>query len=139
MQFRIPQFIEIEDKIFGPFTWRQFIYMAGGAGLAFVIYKLLPLIIAAPIIVAVVSLALALTFAKVNGRPFALALENFFSYLFKNKMYLWKKRPSTTSPPPNLPLTKREEKGGGPTSPKLTGSKLRELSWSLDILEMKKK
>ena len=32
MQFQVPQFIETEDKIVGPFTLRQFMYVAG-AGL----------------------------------------------------------------------------------------------------------
>ena len=36
MQFQVPQFIETEDKIVGPFTLRQFIYVAG-AGLGSVI------------------------------------------------------------------------------------------------------
>ena len=38
MRFEVPQFIEIEDKIFGPFTWKQFVYLAGGVGLAAVIF-----------------------------------------------------------------------------------------------------
>jgi hypothetical protein len=29
MQFRVPQFIDIEDKLFGPLTFKQFIYLAG--------------------------------------------------------------------------------------------------------------
>jgi len=32
MRFEVPQFIEVEDKIFGPFTWKQFIYLMGGEG-----------------------------------------------------------------------------------------------------------
>ncbi len=33
MRFEVPQFIDVEDKIFGPFTFKQFLYLAGGAGL----------------------------------------------------------------------------------------------------------
>ena len=32
MRFQVPQFIEIESKIFGPLTFKQFIYLAGGGG-----------------------------------------------------------------------------------------------------------
>ena len=39
MQFQVPQFIEIEDKIIGPFTVKQFIYLVGGAGMDFIILK----------------------------------------------------------------------------------------------------
>ena len=42
MQFQVPQFIEIEDKIFGPLTFKQFIYLAGGGGLCFLLYTILP-------------------------------------------------------------------------------------------------
>ena len=46
MRFQTPQFIEIEDRIFGPLTLKQFIYLAGSAGLAFLFYRTLPLILA---------------------------------------------------------------------------------------------
>ncbi|NCT02072.1 PrgI family protein, partial [Candidatus Parcubacteria bacterium] len=38
MRFEVPQFIEVEDKIFGPLTWRQFLYLSGGLGMAVVIF-----------------------------------------------------------------------------------------------------
>ncbi|TSC80302.1 MAG: hypothetical protein G01um101429_152 [Parcubacteria group bacterium Gr01-1014_29] len=31
-QFQVPQFIEVEDKIFGPLTTKQFFYLLGGGG-----------------------------------------------------------------------------------------------------------
>ena len=42
-QYQVPQFIEIEDKIFGPLTLKQFIYLAGGGGLCLVFFTLLPM------------------------------------------------------------------------------------------------
>ena len=39
-QFVIPQFIDVEDKIIGPITVRQFIIMLAGGGLVFISYKL---------------------------------------------------------------------------------------------------
>ena len=44
MQFKVPQFLDIEDKIFGPFTFREFVYLTGGGGMCFVLYKLLGLL-----------------------------------------------------------------------------------------------
>ena len=43
MQFQVPQFIEVEDKIFGPLTFKQFVYVAGGAGLAYLVWRVSPL------------------------------------------------------------------------------------------------
>jgi len=53
-------------------------------------------------------------------------------------MFLWKKRPEETRQ--SEPKTAETQKESTYTpEPTLTGSKLKELSWSLDILEMKKK
>ena len=38
MQFQVPQFIEIEDKIFGPLTAKQFFYILGGGAIIFLLY-----------------------------------------------------------------------------------------------------
>ena len=58
MRFQVPQFIEVEDKIFGPMTLKQFIYMAGGAGLSFLIYVLAKSLIVAflPIIIVMATI-----------------------------------------------------------------------------------
>ena len=91
MKFKVPQFIDVEDKLFGPFTFRQFIYMIGGAGICFVAYKLLPLIIAIIVMLPVAGLALALTFYPFNGKPFINLLEYSFSYFIKSKLYIWQR------------------------------------------------
>ena len=67
MRFQVPQFIEVEDKIFGPFTLKQFIYMAGGCGLSFVTYEFLPLLIALPLILVILAFSGALAFWQVTA------------------------------------------------------------------------
>src|SRR5687767_7489741 len=92
MQFQVPQFIEVEDKIFGPLTFKQFVYIAGGAGLSYLVWRMLPLVIAAPIVLAIVSFTVALAFMRYNGRPFMVALETAFYFLIHSKLYLWNNR-----------------------------------------------
>ena len=46
----MPQFIEIEDKIIGPFTWKQFLYLAGGVGGSVMAWLFIPKIIAVVLI-----------------------------------------------------------------------------------------
>ena len=70
MRFEVPQFIDVEDKIFGPLTFKQFIYLAGGVGLAYVSYKLVPAPISWILALAFVILGLLLAFYKVNSRTF---------------------------------------------------------------------
>lgn len=133
MQFQVPQFIEVEDKIFGPLTFKQFIYIAGGAGAAYLLWRVLPIFIAAPLILSIGGLAAALAFFQYNGRPFILAIEHAFFYFIKSKLYLWsnenkpkKKAAATTAPVASVTDV---------YVPKLSESKLHELAWSLDIKE----
>ncbi|OGI87276.1 hypothetical protein A2995_01200 [Candidatus Nomurabacteria bacterium RIFCSPLOWO2_01_FULL_33_24] len=131
MRFRVPQFIDIEDKVFGPFSFKQFVYLAGGGGLSYVIFKILPLFIAIFLILPVIALSLALTFYKVNNKPFIAVLESYFKYLIQGKLYIWRKERKITK-------KKEVDKISKETSqvPGLSGSKLKEISWSLDVLDI---
>lgn len=91
MRFEVPQFIEIEDKIIGPLTWKQFVYLAGGAGVLIVLYFMLPFIFFVMIGLPFGALSASLAFHKVNNRPFSIFLESFVSYFTNNKLYLWRK------------------------------------------------
>ena len=44
MQFQVPQFLDVEDKIIGPFTIKQFLYLAGGVGLGYLCIRFVPLL-----------------------------------------------------------------------------------------------
>ena len=94
MKYEVPQFIEVEDKIFGPLTWRQFVYLGGCIGMAVVLYFMLPFILFAIIGVPLALLAGALAFYPVNNRPFSYFLEAFLNYLTKPKRYHWRKEQS---------------------------------------------
>jgi lipid-A-disaccharide synthase-like uncharacterized protein len=133
MQFQVPQFIEVEDKIFGPLTFKQFIYIGGGLGACYLLYRALPIYAAFPFIVAIGGLAAALAFMQLNGRPFILGLESGFFYFVRTKLYLWNNaRKKQTKKEVEATLLQKD-----PTLyvPKLSESKLHELAWSLDIKE----
>jgi hypothetical protein len=135
MKYQVPQFIEVESKIFGPLTLKQFIYLAGGAGIAFLLYVFLPFWLVVPLAAPFVGLALALAFYKYNNQPFVKVLENAIKHYFSGRLYVWKKLPSQHF--------SQEAIKTGPASappiyaPKLTQSRLKELAWSLDIKEGK--
>jgi hypothetical protein len=92
MRFAVPQFIEIEDKIFGPLTWRQFLYVGGGVGMAVVMFFTLPLILAILFGLPLALISGALAFYPVNNRPFSYFLEAIFNYLRSKRLYLWRKQ-----------------------------------------------
>ena len=97
MRFQVPQFIEIESKIFGPLTFKQFIYLAGGAGVIFLLYITLPFFLAVMLIAPVGAFAIALSFYKVHNRPFIKVTESAFRYFTAPKIYVWKKEKNPTA------------------------------------------
>ncbi len=133
MQFQVPQFIDVEDKIFGPLTLKQFIYLAGGAGASAALYVYLPFkILAILLVLPIAAFSLALAFYKMNNKPFIDVVQSAFYYVIGGKLYIWKQKEK-----------KPESKSAGEiegmksmlTVPKISESKLKDLSWSLDIKE----
>lgn len=132
MRYQVPQFIDVEDKIFGPLTFKQFVYVAGSAGMSFVIYKFLPIVLSLPIILAVMCFGLALAFYKVNNKPFITMVESAIKYWGASKLYIWKKLQKKPEANASAENTKAID---GMLVPKLSDSKLKDLTWSLDINE----
>ncbi len=130
MRFQVPQFIEVEDKIFGPLTFKQFIYVGGGVGACALLFMLLPNFLALLLSAPIAIFAAALAFYKMNGKPFIFVVESFLKYTLGNKLYLWKKEDKTPT---------ARQSGPGKVNqvyvPKLSDSKLKDLTWSLDIKE----
>ncbi|MFA6520117.1 MAG: PrgI family protein [Candidatus Paceibacterota bacterium] len=142
MQFKVPQFLEIEDKIFGPFTFREFIYLAGGAGLCFVLYKLLGLLLGIIPILIIGGFSLALTFYRPNNKPFINMIESGVKFLSQSKLYIWKKQTEEkkgSRAGQSVGSDKEKIRMMSSSGLKLDGSKLRDLAWSLDVLDSSKK
>lgn len=137
MQFKVPQFLDIEDKIFGPFTFKEFVYLAGGGGLCFVLYKLLGWILGAVPILAVAALAVALARYRPNNKPFIEMIQAGLTYLVQDKLYIWKRRQNKISENKKT-LSVDETRENMENTVRLGASKLRDLAWSLDILDLNK-
>jgi PrgI family protein len=103
MRFEVPQFIDVEDKIFGQLTFKQFVYLVGGAALAYVSFKLIPTPFWVPVSLIAIALGLALAFYKLNNRPFLEVAQSWLAYEFKNKLYIWKRSPPVDSKPVAAP------------------------------------
>ncbi len=90
-QFVVPQFIDVEDKIFGPITIRQFIILLFGGLLIFLAFRYgdLSLFITTAVIVGGLSLTFA--FIKVNGQTFHYFLLNITQTAKKPSLRIWNK------------------------------------------------
>jgi len=127
MDYQVPQFIEVEDKIIGPLTLKQFIYLAGGAGICAILLLYLPLFIGIILSIPVAALAGALAFYKVNNKDFVELLEAGFKYYTGGRLYLWKKEPKAAPKQVVTVVPAAPQKLG------LSRGKLQDLAWSLDI------
>ena len=132
MQFQVPQFIEVEDKIFGPLTFKQFLFMGGGLSTAYVFWRILPIYIAGPLMAGIVGLAAALAFMQYNGRLFIQAMESAFYFAIRSKLYLWNNERKLVEA---SAATMAPGSMGDMYVPKLSESKLHDLAWSLDVQE----
>lgn len=99
MQFQVPQFIETEDKIVGPFTLRQFLYVGGAGGLSFLLYFTVTTGIWVIFSIFIVGAGLALAFVKINGRPLVGVLLSAAHFYWQPQIYVW--QPEHPSLPKN--------------------------------------
>ncbi len=90
-QFVVPQFIDVEDKIFGPITTRQFIILLCAGLILFVSYKLADTVLFIFLLALIGGFALVLAFVKINGQAFHLFLLNIFQTMRRPSRRLWNK------------------------------------------------
>lgn len=102
MQFQIPQFIETEDKVVGPFSIRQFIYVAIAGGFCFMLYFAVKAWLFAILSIPALGIAFSFAFIKVNGVPLTRVAMAAFNFYWKPQTYVWQpehpevqKRPET--------------------------------------------
>lgn len=130
MQYQVPQFIDIEDRIIGPLTLKQFIYLAFAAALLFVFWFLFKFYIWIIAALPITVLAFAFAFLKINDRPFIYFFLAAVFYFIKPKLYIFGEAAKEISkkalPEPKPAPTEILE------SLKITRSKLKELALSLD-------
>jgi hypothetical protein len=135
MQFRVPQFIDIEDKVVGPLTLKQFGYILGAGGFSFLIWTFISIkIIAIVLILIVAGLFLSLAFLKINNRPFGDILESAFTYYTGSHIYT-SKHPNE-QPPELSPINKVvTETTKDVAISKANKDRLHELAFGLDVLD----
>jgi hypothetical protein len=91
MQFLVPQFIERDPKIFGPFTFKQFIAIGIATAVSVGIFFLLPYKIFIISALIIVGGTVVFVFFKVGKEPLPSYIKNMFVFSSKPKIYIWKK------------------------------------------------
>jgi len=129
MMFNVPQFVDVEDKIVGPLTWKQLLWMVGmGATLLFFfsIFENIPFVILS---IPTVLIFAAFAFYRPNGFPLTSFVFYAILFLFRPKVSVWE-RPTVARTADKAPkeTPKPSESGAKKIEPK----KLAELARILD-------
>ncbi len=117
-QFTVPQFIDVEDKIIGPVTTRQFFISLAGLLLIFVAYRIadFSLFLVLAVIIGITTGVIA--FLRINGRPFHEFLLDLLQSLKRPRMRIWQKTPERvqTLALEQLPSVRLASVGGRPAT-----------------------
>jgi len=90
-QFVVPQFIDVEDKIFGPVTTRQFVILLITGLILFLVFKLADTTLFIFLSLIIGGFALVLAFVKINGQPFHFFILNIIQTMRRPGLRIWNK------------------------------------------------
>lgn len=91
-QFTVPQFIDVESKIIGPLTTRQFIILLAAAIICGLSYRLFDFSLFLFVTVIVLIITALFAFVRVNGRPFHFFLLNVIQSFRRPGIRVWNNR-----------------------------------------------
>ena len=92
-RFVVPQFIDVEDKIFGPITVRQFLICTIGGLLIFLSFKLADFSLFVFETFIIGGMTIVMAFVRVNGKNFHYFLLDLLNFIFKTtKIAIWQKK-----------------------------------------------
>ncbi len=132
MRFLVPQNIDLEDRVIGPFTLKQFVYLMIGGMVDYLIYVSLAETTSQNLIyLALVPPSLiALAFARltIQERPFAAFLASAVLYWLEPKRRLWQRAIKENSRPDPV----EKEQGPRVSPKKISRSELEKLAEIVD-------
>jgi hypothetical protein len=139
MLYKVPQKIDLEDKVIGPLTFRQFLYLLAGIVPAYIIAKVLETYAGLNIIIGVLLMfplwlpALLLAFGKFQEQNLDQVIMSMLGFISMPKTLIWDKKYQ-----PAKVLIKEPKKMHAVYSrPKTLESRLQNLSESLSIYGVK--
>ncbi len=91
MRFQLPQFIGTEIKLVGPFTLKQFLWVAAGATMLFLDFSVLTGFAAFLVAVPIITIFASFAFLKIDDLPLINYVANMLSFTLGQKRYIYKK------------------------------------------------
>ena len=134
MHYSVPQFIEVEDKIIGPLTMKQFLWLLVGGGIIFILYFLLKFGIWIALSIFISGIFAALAFFRIYNMPLHAFLASFVRYSLMPQIFLWQR--GAEGPLKEVPERTAFEnafQAPPPQKPRPVQGRIRALAWRLDI------
>lgn len=91
MMTSVPQFIDVEDKVAGPLTWKQLGWMIAMGVCVFLLYTIFSGVLFYMVAVPTILFFVALAFLRPNGIAFPQFLFYSVTFLFRPKVSVWER------------------------------------------------
>lgn len=131
-QFVVPQFIEVEDKIFGPITTRQFLILLVTGLILFIAFKLADTTLFIFLATLIGGFALVLAFVKINGQPFHYFILNIVQTVRRPSRRIWDKSLTKSELKDMISSAKVEMPEVAKQIPHMSYSRIRDLSLTVN-------
>lgn len=92
MRFQVPQFVDIEDKIIGPFTLKQFLMYLAAAMVLAPIYLVTDLSLFITLALPIIGVAVMFAHLKIHGKSFFGVLVAAGQFFMQGQLYLWRRQ-----------------------------------------------
>ncbi len=135
MQFQVPQYLDIKDKVIGPFTLKQFIVLLIGGVILFILFEILKTAVFILVAIPVALITVLIAFYRVNHQSFGQMILNVFGFITKPNVYAWKKkRPKTPEQEPIPQIIKKAEPEKSESAEKAPkANELEEVQWKTGL------
>ena len=91
MRYQVPQFVDIEDKIIGPLTLKQFLIYVVTIMILVPVYLASDMSLFITITIPVLGVAALFAHFKLHGRSLFTILGHAGAYLMRGQLFLWRR------------------------------------------------
>jgi hypothetical protein len=112
MLFNVPQYIDVEDKVAGPLTAKQLLWMIGMSAVLLVLWNIFDLAAFFAAAIPVVLIFVALAFYRPYNQPLIVFVKNALFFLIRPKVYVWNRPSSAVSRQRERPVVSNKPETG---------------------------
>ena len=132
MMFSVPQFIDVEDKIVGPLTWKQLGWIVAMGAVILIAFSIFDATLSIIIAIPTVLFFAAMAFYRPSGLPMITFIANATLFLFRPKVAVWQRPVADFSTTQSTPSQERKQAVPPETDKTLTRDKLDALARMID-------